>query len=58
MNHLDSAQETLSLYAQQIITLNHRFYEEFNRVMEMMIGNPYSTLVRLLLRAKLYSHWN
>lgn len=58
MNHLDSPKETLSLYAQQIITLNHRFYEEFNRVMEMMIGNPYSTLVRLLLRAKLYSHWS
>ncbi|WHP47506.1 KpsF/GutQ family sugar-phosphate isomerase [Mannheimia bovis] len=38
MNHLDSAKETLSLYAQQIITLNHRLSEEFNEVVEMMLA--------------------
>lgn len=37
MNHLDSAKETLNLYAQQIITLNHRLSEEFNEVVEMML---------------------
>ncbi|MDY2947245.1 KpsF/GutQ family sugar-phosphate isomerase [Mannheimia varigena] len=38
MNHLDSAKETLNLYAQQIITLNHRLSEEFNEVVEMMLA--------------------
>ncbi|MFA9487948.1 MULTISPECIES: KpsF/GutQ family sugar-phosphate isomerase [unclassified Mannheimia] len=38
MNHLDSAKETLSLYAQQIITLNHRLSQEFNEVVEMMLA--------------------
>ncbi|MEG9491033.1 KpsF/GutQ family sugar-phosphate isomerase [Mannheimia indoligenes] len=38
MNHLDSAKETLSLYAQQIITLNHRLSEEFNEIVEMMLA--------------------
>lgn len=38
MNHLDSAKEALSLYAQQIITLNHRLSEEFNEAVEMMLA--------------------
>ncbi|QLB15958.1 arabinose-5-phosphate isomerase [Mannheimia granulomatis] len=38
MNHLESAKETLNLYAQQIITLNHRLSEEFNEVVEMMLA--------------------
>ncbi|MEG9499366.1 KpsF/GutQ family sugar-phosphate isomerase [Mannheimia indoligenes] len=38
MNHLDSAKETLRLYAQQIITLNHRLSEEFNEAVEMMLA--------------------
>ncbi|HDL5415280.1 TPA: KpsF/GutQ family sugar-phosphate isomerase [Mannheimia haemolytica] len=38
MNHLDSAKETLNLYAQQIITLNHRLSEEFNEVVNMILA--------------------
>lgn len=38
MNHLDSAKEALSLYAQQIITLNYRLSEEFNEAVEMMLA--------------------
>lgn len=38
MNHLDSAKETLNLYAQQIMTLNHRLSQEFNEVVEMMLN--------------------
>ncbi|HHW7570795.1 TPA: KpsF/GutQ family sugar-phosphate isomerase [Mannheimia haemolytica] len=38
MNHLDSAKETLNLYAQQIITLNHRLSEEFNEVVKMILA--------------------
>ncbi|HDL5698608.1 TPA: SIS domain-containing protein [Mannheimia haemolytica] len=38
MNHLESAKETLNLYAQQIITLNHRLSEEFNEVVNMILA--------------------
>lgn len=38
MDHLESAKEALSLYAQQIITLNHRLSEEFNEAVEMMLA--------------------
>lgn len=38
MNHLESAKETLSLYAGQIMTLNHRLSEEFNEAVEMMLA--------------------
>ncbi|HGO5848883.1 KpsF/GutQ family sugar-phosphate isomerase [Mannheimia haemolytica] len=38
MNHLDGAKETLNLYAQQIITLNHRLSEEFNEVVNMILA--------------------
>ncbi|HDL5342414.1 TPA: KpsF/GutQ family sugar-phosphate isomerase [Mannheimia haemolytica] len=38
MNHLDSAKETLNLYAQQIIMLNHRLSEEFNEVVNMILA--------------------
>lgn len=38
MNHLTSAKETLSLYAEQIMTLNHRLSEEFNEAVEMMLA--------------------
>ncbi|HDL4653670.1 TPA: KpsF/GutQ family sugar-phosphate isomerase [Mannheimia haemolytica] len=38
MNYLDSAKETLNLYAQQIITLNHRLSEEFNEVVNMILA--------------------
>ena len=38
MNHLESAKETLGLYASQIMTLNHRLSEEFNEAVEMMLA--------------------
>ncbi|MEG9488182.1 KpsF/GutQ family sugar-phosphate isomerase [Mannheimia indoligenes] len=38
MNHLDSAKDTLSLYAQQIAALEHRLSEEFNEAVEMMLA--------------------
>ncbi|QIM67771.1 arabinose-5-phosphate isomerase [Mannheimia granulomatis] len=38
MTHLDSAKETLSLYAHQITTLHHRLSEEFNEAVEMMLA--------------------
>lgn len=38
MNHLTIAKETLSLYAEQIMTLNHRLSEEFNEAVEMMLA--------------------
>ncbi|QLB43928.1 KpsF/GutQ family sugar-phosphate isomerase [Mannheimia pernigra] len=38
MDHLESVKEALSLYAQQIITLNHRLSEEFNEAVEMMLA--------------------